>query len=597
MGALRNAWATITRQLGNLNGKDKALIGSLVAVGVLALVLVALWSSKPNMVQLLPDMGPGDQAAAQTTLSEADIEHETRGGKVYVMPDKRMQALAYLQQAGKMPQDTQSLFAALAKSSNWMQSSRDSERLANAALCDVLSGVIGSFKGVERATVMIDAPETIGYGTAARKPTASVGVLMKSGQVLDRSMVDAIAAMVSGAKAGLAMEDVRVIDQRGGQQYTPRGTNSVGGSGLAVGDNYLDLAMKHEDQIQRKVSAVVGRIDPLSIVTVSVQVDNTVKRTTTETYLKDGAGSVSIPESTTNDETTDRSSDGAGGGSGSPAAPGVTSNVPADINNGSGGAGSASKKESSTVKSKVGLGNKKEDQIAPGGMATRISVMVSLSREYMINLIKTKKGPAAAPAANGAADAPAANDDPTQAQIDEAFLAEKRRLEADLKPVVQTAAVEPNDSNIPRVTVSLLPVMQTGLAGIGFGGGGSGMASSGGASAGGLMGQLASGQTIRTAFLGLLAFIALGMMLMLVRKSSKPQNLPSPEELAGLPPVMEIGEDVVGEADEGATAMVGIELGETQIKTKKMVESIEELVKKTPLDAAALMNRWLNVER
>ncbi|HZW05780.1 MAG TPA: flagellar M-ring protein FliF C-terminal domain-containing protein [Phycisphaerales bacterium] len=594
MGALRNAWATITRQLGNLNGKDKALIGSLVVVGVLALVLVALWSSKPNMVQLLPDMGPADQAAAQTTLSDADIEHETRGGKVYVTPDKRMQALAYLQQAGKMPQDTQSLFAALAKSSNWMQSSRDSERLANAALCDVLSGVIGSFKGVERATVMIDAPETIGYGTAARKPTASVGVLMKSGQALDRSMVDAIAAMVSGAKAGLAMEDVRVIDQRGGQQYTPRATNSMSGSGLAGGDNYLDLAMKHEDQIQRKVSAVVGRIDPLSIVTVSVQVDNTVKRTTTETYLKDG--SYSLPEVTTTDETTDRSSGGAGGGAGTPAAPGVTSNVPADINTGSGGTGSASTKVNSTEKMKVGLGNRREDQIVPGGMATRISVMVSLSREYMINLIKTRKGPAPAAAANGAADAPAGSDDPTQAQIDEAFLVEKKRLETDLKPVVQTAAVEPSESNIQRVTVSLLPVMQTGLTGMGFGGG-SGMAAGSAGGAGGIMAQLASGQTIRTAFLGLLAFMALGMMLMLVRKSSKPQNLPSPEELAGLPPVMEAGDDVVGEADEGATAMVGIELGEAQIKTKKMVESIEELVKKTPLDAAALMNRWLNVER
>lgn len=592
MGALRQAWATITRQLGNLSGKDRALIGSLVVVGVMALVLVALWSSKQSLVPLLPDMGPTEQAAAETTLTEADIEHVTKGGKVYVTPDKRMYALAYLQQAGKLPENTQSLFAALAKGQNWMSSTRDSDRLANAALCEVLSGVIGNFKGVERATVMIDAPESIGMGAAYRKPTASVGVLLKPGKVMDRDMVDAVAAMVSGAKAGLHMEDVRIIDQRRGEQYVPRTSNTLGSGLSGSGESYIDLATKHEDRIQRKVSEVVSRLDPLSIVTVSVQADNTVKRTTTETFLK--AGSVAMPESTSTDENNDKSSGAASGG----AAPGVTSNVPMDVNAGGGGAGggTASTKTTTTEKSKVGLGNKKEDVLAPGGMATRVSVMVSLSREYIINLVRTKKGPATAAAGGGAAAA--APDEPTQAEIDTAFGDEKKRIEKDLEPLMQVAAVETAASTIPRVTVSLIPVMQLGMAGLGGGGGGAGgsnMASVGGG--GGLMSQLATGQTIRTAFLGVLACVALGMMLMLVRKSAKPQSLPTPEELAGLPPVMEAGDDVVGEADEGATAMVGIELGESQIKTKKMLESIEELVKKTPLDAASLMNRWMNVER
>jgi flagellar biosynthesis/type III secretory pathway M-ring protein FliF/YscJ len=597
MSALRNAWATITRQLGALSGKDKALIGSLVIVGIMALVLVALWSAKPTLVPLLPDMGPTEQAAAETTLAEADIEHTTKGGKVYVTPDKRMYALAYLQQAGKLPENTQSLFAALLKGQNWMSSSRDGDRLANAALCEVLSGVITNFRGVERATVMIDAPESNGIGTAYRKPTASVGVLMKAGKTMDRDMVDAIAAMVAGAKAGLSMDGVRVIDQRNGRQFSGRAASALEGAGVGASESYIDLVMKHEASIQRKVSEVVNRIDPLSIVTVSVQADNTLKQTTTDKYFPEGKGSVGVMESSTKDESNDKSSGGGGGngGTGGAAAPGVTSNLPASINDGSGSGGNASTKTTSNDKMAVGLGKTHEVLVAPGGMPTRVSVMVSLSREYMINLIKTKKGPAAA-GAGGAGGA--ASDEPTQADIDTAFLAEKKRMETDLTPVVQTAAVETTSSAMQRVTVSLIPVMQLGMAGIGGGGGGgvANMASAGGGG-GGLMAQLGNGQTIRTAFLGVLACVALGMMLMLVRKSAKPQKLPSPEELAGLPPVMEAGDDVVGEADEGATAMVGIELGEDQIKTKKMLESIEELVKKTPLDAAALMNRWLNVER
>lgn len=590
MNAFRQAWSTIVKQLSQLSGKDRALIGSLLVVGVMALVLVALWSSKPSMVPLLPDMPPGDQAAAVAALQEADIEHTTKNGKVYVTPEKRMYALAYLQQAGKMPENTQSLYAALSKG-NWMMSRTDSDRLANAALCEVLSGVISNFKGVERATVMIDAPEAVGFAASARKPTASIGVVLKSGKSMDPEMVDAIAGMVAGAKSGLAMGDIRVIDQRRGEQFTPRVSSSLE-NGLGSGGDYLTLIAKHEDRIQRKVSELVSRLDPLSIVTVSLQADNSVKRTKTIDYKKEGNGSVGVLESSTTDESNDRSTTGTG------AAPGLTSNVAADINSGSGGgAGSVTSKKTSTDKMKTGLGSTETDQLDPGGMPTRVSVMVSLSREYMINLVKTRKG-AAAPAAGGGGGG-AAPADPTQAEIDTAFTEEKKRLETDLTPVIQNAAVETKASTIPRVTVSLIPVAQLGLAGLNGGGGGmsgSSMASIGGG-AGGLMGQLATGPVIRAGFLGLLAFVALGMMLMLVRKSSKPQNLPTPEELAGLPPVIEVGDDVVGEADEGATAMVGIELGETQIKTKKMLESIEELVKKNPTDGANLLNRWLNVER
>ncbi|MFT3686210.1 MAG: hypothetical protein QM783_15020 [Phycisphaerales bacterium] len=593
MNALRQAWATITKQMAQLSGKDRALIGSLIVIGVLTLLLVGLWSTKQSMVPLLPDMPAADQAAAVAALKDADIEHENRGGKVYVPPAKQLYALAYLQQSGKMPENTQSLFAALSKSNNWMSSRTDSDRMANAALCEVLSGVMGNFKGVERATVMIDAPEPNGFGPSVRKPTASIGIVFKPGKTMDPEMVDAMAAMVKGAKAGLDTQNIRVIDLKRGEQYSPRVTDPLG-TGMSAAGDYLGLTSKLEDRIHRKLSDLVTRMDPLSIVTVTVQADNTVKRTIKEEHAKDGKGSVSILESSTSETNNSRSGGESGG------APGITSNVTADVNSGGGGASGTSTEHTTTNdKFKVAVGTTKTDELAPGGMPTRVTVMVSLSREYIINLLKTKAPPAAAAAGGGNGAGAAAPTDPTQVDIEKAFADEKKRLETDLTPVVQNAAVETTASTLPRVTVSLIPVAQLGLAGLGGGGGGGAAAGTNMASLGGsgLVGQLTSGPMIRTAFLGLLAFVALGMMLMLVRKSSKPQNLPSPEELAGLPPVIDAGDDVVGEADEGATAMVGIELGETQIKTKKMLESIEELVKKNPTDGANLLNRWLNVER
>ncbi|MFO0492280.1 MAG: hypothetical protein ACK51T_07555, partial [bacterium] len=104
--------------------------------------------------------------------------------------------------------------------------------------CEFLGGVVGNFKGVERASVLIDAPEAVGMGLAYRKPTASVGILMKQGKALDKEMVDAVAALVAGAKAGLTMIDVKVIDLRNNRQFTARGEDD-----FSAGD-YIELVSK-----------------------------------------------------------------------------------------------------------------------------------------------------------------------------------------------------------------------------------------------------------------------------------------------------------------------------------------------------------------
>lgn len=98
---------------------------------------------------------------------------------------------------------------------------------------------------------------------------------------------------------------------------------------------------------------------------------------------------------------------------------------------------------------------------------------------------------------------------------------------------------------------------------------------------------------IKNAMLGVLALVALGMMMMMVRKAGRTVVLPKPEEVVGLPPALENQNDIVGEADEGQTAMEGIELDDAELKSKKMLESVSEMVKKNPADSAKIMNRWV----
>lgn len=559
MNALRQVMATIQRYLGGLSSKDKILIGSLLSVAVMALLLSAAWSSRRTMVELLPGMGPEDQARAKATLEAADIAVQMTNGRVMVPAEQRLYSLAMLQQGGAMPEDTQTLFANLVSSQNWMASSKQSDQLATAALSQVLSAVIGNFRGVERATVMIDAPEVAGFGTAYRKPTASVGVVLKQGKSLDREMVEAIAAMIAGSKAGLAVSDVKVVDLRNGRQYSADKEEA-----FRAGD-YLELVVKTEQRVQQKLIETIRVFDPLAVVAVSAQVDTAVRRTSSESFMPSGNGTVSVATKTRSDTSQQQNTtrDDA-------AEPGVASNVTADLNRGTSGSQQVNTKEQSEEDFQVKIGSKREEIVAPGGMPTRLAAMVSLSREYIANLVKMQK-PATSGAA-AAADAATAVVEVTQAEIEAAFVREKERLEKDLLPLIQASIMGADSSTIPRVTVSLVPVPQAGL--LMAGGGGvqaAGVLGGGGGAGSGLVGQLLTGGTIKTVALGLLAVVALGMMLVMVKKSATQRELPTAEQIVGLPPIIEAGEDVVGEADEGSTAMEGIELGESQIRTKKKI--------------------------
>jgi flagellar biosynthesis/type III secretory pathway M-ring protein FliF/YscJ len=86
------------------------------------------------------------------------------------------------------------------------------------------------------------------------------------------------------------------------------------------------------------------------------------------------------------------------------------------------------------------------------------------------------------------------------------------------------------------------------------------------------------------------------MMLMMVKKASKREEEPTAEELVGLPPALEGDADIVGEADEGETAMAGIEMDDSEMQSQKVLEQVGEVVQAKPAEVAKLVARWINVE-
>jgi flagellar biosynthesis/type III secretory pathway M-ring protein FliF/YscJ len=96
--------------------------------------------------------------------------------------------------------------------------------------------------------------------------------------------------------------------------------------------------------------------------------------------------------------------------------------------------------------------------------------------------------------------------------------------------------------------------------------------------------------------LGVLGVAAMGMMVAMVRKAGRRAEMPTAEELVGLPPALESTSDLVGEVEAANEALAGIEVDDSQLQSQQMLEQIGALIKENPNSAARLLNRWIEVE-
>jgi len=98
------------------------------------------------------------------------------------------------------------------------------------------------------------------------------------------------------------------------------------------------------------------------------------------------------------------------------------------------------------------------------------------------------------------------------------------------------------------------------------------------------------------AVLGLLAVAAMTMMIAMVRKASRRGEVPSAEELVGLPPTLDTQNDVIGEAESADAALAGIEMGDEALQGRQVLGQVGDMIESDPAAAARLLARWIDVE-
>lgn len=578
MDQLRRLLSMIGVWLGRLTASQKLLIGSVCVILLMTLFVVSQYAGRPERRALMPGQPAEVQRRAATVLAASNITHAVDAqGQVMVGVDDQHRAMAVVMESGQVGVDGRQIFEALVQSQSWMNSKEQNRQLHSALRNQWLAGVIGKFRGVRSAQVLVDAPEQVGFGSPARAPKASVTLFSASGQAVPQETVDAAARFVAGSVAGLELSRVEVIDGTLGRPRTVSDQREL------TEGSARETARTIERDWKQKIHNLLPGIEGVAVEVTAV-VDGSRSRAQVSSQLPVGQGTVTTPrrEQTTSKVQAEQSS---------AAEPGLRSNVGSDVSQSASGRGQRMTETTEETEFDVAFGMRTEHIETPSGRLKSLAATVGVPRAFIAAMIARER--AAAGGAGGAAAGQAAETPPTEEEIQQRFAAERSAIESLLRPHfrVETARGEVVQGEV------VVGLISGAAAGAGFGGGTGG----GGGGGGGLGGSLGTvwalgGGVIDKVVLGALAVVALGMMLMMARKTGRQVAIPTAEELVGQPPPLETTSDVVGEADESETAMAGIELGEEEIKVGKMREQVSELIQAQPETAAKVLNRWVSPE-
>ena len=552
MQALRNTLELIRTRMAGLPASAKLLAGSLLVILALGLFLVAQWSATTSSVPFA--IVPTAYDDARTFLGSRGVQYEEKNGQILVPAERHAELLSQFAEQGAEGGTSINFEQAIALDSPFM-TTRQSETTWRIALQNVLAQTIGGFRNVKSARVFVSPKPSTPLGASRHVQSASVHVTMRIGS-LAQEQVDAIATLVAGAQAGLKPESVAISDSS--QSY-----HTSFGRAAATGGN-LEHVLKIAEAVQARIATLLASIEGVRIA-VNPQVVTT-ERTSTTTDYRDG---ISIPIS---EDTSTSATKG-------PAAsrePGAVPNTGlAVVTSSNGGAETSSELSKARYDSRIpGSTTIEKDST---GYATKIDVGVALPWSYFVRVWRLKNP-----------DAPGA-----EAKVpDEAALAiirdeEIARITKLVEPQASTDAVE--GSKKGKIEVSWFydfeeQVPQTSMAA------GLGEFVLGGSSTGGMSGS----GLIKPIGLGVLAIASLFFMFNIARKASVREDLPTAEELAGVPPKLESDDaEVVGEADEASPALEGMELDDDSLRRAQMLEQLNEMASRDPSELSGILRRWM----
>ncbi len=393
MASIQDTITKATRHLGDLTLSQRLAIGlgALLVIG--SMIWLAQWAATPEMAPLLPgqSLTPGDMATVCTGLDAMGEPYRIEGSQVMVRAGANRPALlASLQQAEKLPTDTEIGFAQLVKEANPWISQSENDRRWTVALQSELARVLQQFSGVKQARVLLNMGTRRGFARNHPESSAGVTLFMSGGEPVSRSLGLAAARMVAGAVRGLSVKHVEVIDGVNNRVALDWDAEETG-SASSLHQQRRQLEREKTAQIREQLS-----FDRDVLVSVAVDLDYTA------TQLQDSTvtGGTAVREETDDTETTRNQRSGQ---------PGVEPNVGVVANGGA--AGDTSTTEHTDTEYEPS--RKQTTTQTPAGVPTQIRAAVSLSYSYLLGIYRHNNPDA---------------DQPDEASIEQIFSKQKTRI-------------------------------------------------------------------------------------------------------------------------------------------------------------------------
>lgn len=545
MNLVKSQFERIQSQLIALTPSQKMLTASLLAIMVMTLFYWVHYAASPEFTPVLDQaLSAADAGQITDFLQSRGYDVVVSNDRVMVPSDRRMEAVAQLSYAQKLPQNTTDGFGLIMKDMNPFDSASKTDVMWNHAKEITLAGVISRWPGVAGSSVVIDTTMQRGISLDDTiKPSASVNIRMRSGAKPEKQLAQAAVKLLTGAVAALDPSKVSVI-----VDGVP--VNTAQDAGLGTADSLMDLQREKENYLVSKIKNVLAFMNAPVLAEVSVDVDN--QSISQESTVVDTKNSLYKPtkQQTTSDETdsSEASSSEVGAGANIQGSVAATS-TPKTTN---------SKSEETDEYMLVPAQTMTKSTSAPGKMTVKAAA-VWVPRSYFIAQYKqdnqTTKDP-----------------DPAALQtiVNEQMASIRGAIKGCIGPLDDSA-----------INIGLYdPVTSTdGPAAV--------------AAAEPTMVSLALTDHVKDIAVGALALVSLFMVSMMVKKSAPaPVVVAAPQHVD--PVSLEAGEEVAGEAGEGNPLLDGMELDDDAVKTRQMVGQVSQMVKDNPDAAANLVKRWLN---
>ncbi|MEO0475718.1 MAG: flagellar M-ring protein FliF C-terminal domain-containing protein, partial [Planctomycetota bacterium] len=506
--------------------------------------MLVYWGGGADMVPV-DGLTTGTTAEAVTILEADGISARIVGGELKVAKDDLHQAVASLSRGGQLNPNASAAFDKLVNETSWMDSSTDKNRKYLLAKGHFLSAVIGSFPNVETASVILDKPMSNGFGQTHVDPSASVMVTMQPGSKVSKPMADTMIHMVASAVAGLQDRDVTVSDTINSRSFTAADEDLAGS--LAHHESTLANERLHKLKIEQVLRSWEGVMVAVKIVTSDV-----VREQVQETEY--GKETIASSETT---EKTQRNVSNAGEA-------GIRPNVGRTIDGG--GSTGTELSETSTIENfNNPLPTKLSNISKAGSIIRKINVSVVVPRSYYVRIFKAQNPDAEAP-----------SDD----ELKDIIASEQQKI----TDVIEDLTVSSDEAMQPGAINVAMAYDQAYLEPVAAG-------------VNGGLGSVVSSDIAHTGILAGLAVMAVGLMLFMVRKATRKEELPTIEELAGVPPTLPTDDELMGEVEEMDSTLAGVELDEDELRARQIADQISDLVRANPEEAGGLLTKWVVDDR